>query len=62
MKYKVFCPEGFYDGNVLKQRVPMGGEVIVDEMTYKKMVQSDPTVQLVQVFIPKPTRVTNDQA
>lgn len=42
MKYVVLCENGFLDGNVLDRRIAPGEELEVNELTYKKLIQSDP--------------------
>jgi hypothetical protein len=54
--YRVKAILGFKDGNIFPRSLAPGEVIDVDENTYRRMKQSDPSVELVQRLVPNPRK------
>jgi hypothetical protein len=60
--YRIKANNGFRDGNVYPKAIPPGSILIVDEVTYKKMLQSDPDgIELIEKVVPNPKQVKKEE-
>jgi hypothetical protein len=59
--YRIRAIRGFSDGNVYPRRVHVDEEIIVNEMTFKKMKASDPdSIELIEKLVPNPKKAKKD--
>lgn len=54
--YVLRFPGGFRDGNVWPEFILPGRTVEVDEATYKRFLQSEPDLEIVETKVPPSTK------
>jgi hypothetical protein len=61
VKYVVRADAGFMDMNILDHAIRPGETETVDENTYLRMKQSDPSLVLVERVVPNPRKKEEDK-